>query len=119
MHLLFVYGTLKKGLLNSHYLKYETFLGEAKTLSKYPLIDGKFPSLIDKNGMGFQVKGELYDVADITYERLDKLESHPHFYHRKEIAVIFNNNIVKAFCYFKTKVDPLDLEEEFLEEWKY
>lgn len=61
---LFVYGTLKKGFSNHHYLKNATLLGFAKTALPYPMIlkYKAFPYLINKPNKGLHVKGELYHV---------------------------------------------------------
>lgn len=118
-HLLFVYGSLKTGHNRNHYLKYDTYLGKAKTVNKYPLIEetSSFPSLLDRGGWGFHVQGELYEVAPITLSKLDKLEDHPEFFVRKEIAINHQGNIVKAFCYFKSQASDEDFQQFFLEEW--
>lgn len=119
-HLVFVYGSLKQGFHNHNLLKYETYLGKAKTFNKYPLIEETetFPALLERSGWGFQIYGELYEVASITLEKLDKLESHPEYFKRKEIAIEYNNQVVKAFCYFKAEPTDENYQQFFLENWE-
>lgn len=81
-HLLFVYGTLKKGFQRAKYLNDQKYLGTAKTKSIYGLfyISG-FPCLVqnvkDENGnlMEDSVLGEIYEVNDDCLTFIDKVES--------------------------------------------
>jgi gamma-glutamylaminecyclotransferase len=77
--LLFVFGTLKKGLpLHDKGLGDATFLGRYRTVDPYPLvIAGPWyaPILLDEPGTGLQVEGELYDVPPEGFDLLDAFES--------------------------------------------
>lgn len=99
-----VYGTLKKGKHNHHLMDKLgcTFLGDAKTIEKYPLIfDGRLPFLFEENGIGENISLEIYDVNLDALNALDKFEGHPYFYCRKEIECRFDNDeLVKAYVYF-------------------
>lgn len=98
-HLVFVYGSLKSGCYNNLHLATATPMGPARTVERYLLLDGRaFPFLInpahlaakaDLSGWIGHVKGELYAVDDATLATLDRLESHPRFYKREEVAVTF------------------------------
>lgn len=72
-HLVFVYGTLKKGFHNHRYLEGSTFVD-------YGFIEGTiydlpfgFPAV--KKGSD-EVRGEIWEVDQITRDRLDGLESY-------------------------------------------
>lgn len=81
-HLLFVYGTLKKGFQRAKYLNDQKYLGTAKTKGIYGLyyISG-FPCLVqnykDENGISAtdSVLGEIYEVNDDCLTFIDKVES--------------------------------------------
>jgi gamma-glutamylaminecyclotransferase len=85
----FVYGTLKRGHHNHRLLDHAgaTFVREARTARKFPLIVDGLPFLYDRPGEGHSVRGELYLVDAPTLERLDRLEGHPRFYKRRTIAL--------------------------------
>ncbi len=100
---LFVYGTLKRGFCNHHYLKGSRFLSQATTAHPYPLVAPKkwYPYLIDKEGEGEYVEGELYMIDLATLKRIDRLEEYPLYYDRRVIEVIDSKKERhKALCYF-------------------
>ena len=73
MHLLFVYGTLKKGCSRSSVMESSRFIGVAKTTPNYKLYDcGTYPALVASENGG--VWGELYEVDDSVMSRLDQIE---------------------------------------------
>ncbi|KAK9205182.1 hypothetical protein WN943_015449 [Citrus x changshan-huyou] len=81
-HLIFSYGTLKRGFPN-HYLMQQlmdqnaaVFLGPYCTHESYPLVCGPYniPYLINLPRSGNRVKGELYSVSTQGLARLDELE---------------------------------------------
>ncbi|XP_077520428.1 troponin C-akin-1 protein-like [Amblyomma americanum] len=89
-HSVFVYGTLKSGESNNHFLKSAadgraTLIGAARTVKKWPLVlvsSYEIPCLLPYEGVGYEVSGEVYEVDDRMLELLDRLESHPDFYVR-------------------------------------
>jgi gamma-glutamylcyclotransferase (GGCT)/AIG2-like uncharacterized protein YtfP len=82
----FVYGTLRAGEDNHHYLRGAPLLRRAFTGPTFDLVDlGAFPALVP--GGATAVAGELYDLDDATLAALDELEDHPHFYRRAEIPL--------------------------------
>src|SRR5437868_1974307 len=84
----FVYGSLKRGQRNHHYLDGQLFLGEATTLPRYRLFDyGPYPFLVEAPQRGEAVKGEVWEVSDTVLLRLDELEEAPSLYQRGEIAL--------------------------------
>ena len=100
---LFVYGTLKQGFGNHHYLETATLLGVAKTALPYPMIlkYKAFPYLINKPKKGLQVKGELYQIDYPTLLKIDELEGYPEHYTRCEIDILQEDNQKeRALVYF-------------------
>ena len=92
----FVYGTLLRDEPNHHIMGYAQgkFICEA-TLKGYSLYNlGSFPAI--KEGIG-EVKGELYEVEEIT--PLDALEGVPHLYIREDVIVDTPSGEVNAFAY--------------------
>lgn len=82
-HIVFVYGTLRRGEGNSYLLKGSKFIGPAVTAGRgYSMTrHGTIPFVAD--GGNCQVLGELWSVNDETFARLDRLESHPRLYRRR------------------------------------
>ena len=108
-HLIFVYGTLKRGFTNWHrYLGVAEshgaahFVGAAQTVDAFPMVVRPpqmapttcAPVMMDLAGTGSRVLGEMYRVDDRTLEALDILEG------------------VKSGAYYKRTVAALVLEEE-------
>ncbi len=85
--ILFVYGTLKRGQMNNHFLVGQTFLGEAETLPKYRLYGlGWHPGMVDDTN-GLAVKGELWRVDALSLAMMDEYEDHPNQFIRKVIEI--------------------------------
>ncbi len=106
---LFVYGTLKRGFCNHHYLKNATFLGKATTKANYVMIAPKvwYPYLIEAQGKGKQIVGELYMIDLPTLKRIDRLEEYPVYYDRKKIIVLDEaGKEHEALAYFLKKKIP-------------
>lgn len=82
MHLIFVYGTLKRGFSRNSALRNCRYLGVARTIPAYGMYAyGGFPALVDKtlaDSSNIQattaIFGELYEVDDLTMVELDKIE---------------------------------------------
>ncbi|MEI6107105.1 MAG: gamma-glutamylcyclotransferase [Opitutae bacterium] len=75
MSLIFVYGTLKRGCRNHHYLAGQQFLGEALTGPGYILYSlGDYPGMIISPDPNQQVVGEIWSVAEPCLTQLDELE---------------------------------------------
>jgi len=115
---LFVYGTLKKGFENHHFLDGAKFLGVATTKEKYPMVNivKAYPYLINQKGKGKIIKGEAYIIDEQILKRVDILEGYPEHYDRDEIMLIVGDEEHKAFTYFvNQKIDfsKLELLEEF------
>jgi gamma-glutamylaminecyclotransferase len=98
MKLMFFYGSLKRGYWNNRLLANSEFVGDAKTVDKFKLIDlGSFPGMIGDGQAN--VRGEVFDVPDADVPRLDMLEGHPNFYKRTPIKVELDGKIVDVETY--------------------
>ncbi|XP_072884867.1 gamma-glutamylaminecyclotransferase-like isoform X2 [Hemitrygon akajei] len=95
MTYVFVYGTLKAGQPNHHYMVSEAqgkgqYCGRGVTLERYPLVvAGKYniPFLLDEPGSGKLISGEVYAVDSQLLQFLDEFESCPEMYQRKQVAI--------------------------------
>lgn len=80
MHTIFIYGTLKRGDVNAHYLSGAAYLGDAVTRdAAYTMLavddpgcDYPYPAVI--SGGHSKIKGEVYRVDDETLSAIDTLE---------------------------------------------
>jgi gamma-glutamylaminecyclotransferase len=72
----FVYGTLKRGLSNSGWLRGQVYAGEARTEARYRLYDlGGYPGMVEEGtGDGVSIEGEVWDVDEAGLLGLDVLE---------------------------------------------
>ncbi|MDX1656411.1 MAG: gamma-glutamylcyclotransferase [Candidatus Competibacteraceae bacterium] len=83
----FVYGTLRRGQCNHHWLKGARFLGEHTTEPRFILLDlGVFPGVMTGQGV---VMGEVYAIDAPLLARLDYLEDYPREYTRERIDTPF------------------------------
>ena len=82
--LVFVYGSLKRGFCNHGLLKDAKFIKHDQTKeAEYRMYSaGAFPMV--SNG-DKHIGGELYEVAEATLDRLDRLEGHPNWYKREQV----------------------------------
>jgi gamma-glutamylcyclotransferase (GGCT)/AIG2-like uncharacterized protein YtfP len=73
--LLFVYGTLKRGCANHHFLEGQEFIGEARTAPGFRLYAlGGFPGMVANKADRDGVTGEIWAVDAEALVRLDALE---------------------------------------------
>jgi gamma-glutamylcyclotransferase (GGCT)/AIG2-like uncharacterized protein YtfP len=89
-HLVFVYGTLKKGHSNHPRLGESKFVGEARTMGKYIMYRPSFPVLMNDDGSNKSnhIFGELYSVKpEVILNSLDILEANGYMYNRGRVAV--------------------------------
>ncbi len=108
-HLVFVYGSMKKGFMNHFRLEGTAiFLGAASTLNSYAMYPDdsyKFPYVLkDKNR--FPIQGELYSAGNDLLEILDIFEGHPKYYKREKIEVKINGAILESWIYFRSNSNP-------------
>ena len=96
---MFVYGTLKKNFPNSYLLQSAQYLGEGRTRDKYALYVQGIPYVL-KSEQRYCIHGELYNIDDKTLRRLDKLEGHPDWYYREQVAILdANKQVLTAWMY--------------------
>jgi len=83
--LVFVYGTLKRGEKNHHWLKGASWQGVAK-LNGVVLHDlGPFPMAVIGEGTAL---GEVYAVEGNGLAKLDELEGYPRLYGRQVMELV-------------------------------
>jgi len=109
-HRVFVYGTLKTGFPNHHYMRGATCIGGGRTSDAYPLVVGGAwftPYLLPEKGSGHRVKGEVWDVPEHLMPALDHLESThlPNGYRRQRIPVVMDGSgeHTDAWTYFRER----------------
>jgi gamma-glutamylaminecyclotransferase len=109
---LFVYGTLKEGFPNHHFNTGRRLPGVFRTRQAFPLLvvrlanEDRAPWLVNQPGHGFQVLGQVFEVAASALPAIDRLEElgQPTGYVRDEIEL---HNVddpstpVRAFAYLK------------------
>ena len=84
MNRVFVYGTLKRGQRNNHFLREAEFIARHTTAAIYSMYDfDDYPAVCIEGRHA--VHGELYRVSDHQFRLIDDLEWYPHFYQRIEI----------------------------------
>jgi len=86
-HLIFVYGTLKRGEQKSFALDGQRFIGICATAASYKIYQySGYPALIRDEINGTGIWGELYEVTDSCVIELDKLVQ-SNLFVRKEILL--------------------------------
>lgn len=84
-HLVFVYGTLRRGGTNHYMLETSEFLGSHQTESRYTLFRlGQFPAVVARGETS--ITGEVYRIEDDVLSLLDELECYPHVFSRQLIT---------------------------------
>ncbi len=83
-HRVFVYGTLKRGQRNFHYLRDAEFVAEFVTEAIYSMHSFDTYPAVCLPGQ-HAVHGEIYHVSGAHFRQLDELERYPEYYQRIEI----------------------------------
>lgn len=104
MERVFVYGTLKRGFWNHHFLETSAFLGNAVTLERFALYVETIPFVVKGQSVS-RISGEVYKVEEKQLALLDKLEGHPHWYRREQTPVLLDTQSgterkIEAWVYF-------------------
>lgn len=131
MENVFIYGTLKRGFANHHYVWGRIgYLGRCRTCTPYPLVvGGKWfsPYLLEEPGKGHAVVGDLFEADAEALEMMDRLEGvgRPKGYLRDRIQVerLEDGVRLEAWAYLKDRsCIQGDLSEpipEYLEDDRY
>lgn len=83
-HLVFVYGTLRRGGSNHYMLADSNFLGKYTTEPLYTMFRlGQFPAVVARGNTA--IDGEIYRVSDEVFSLLDELECYPSVFSRQVI----------------------------------
>lgn len=118
-HLIFVYGTLKEGCPNFRINTGTRIAGDFQTVEKYPLyLNGERFSacMTSEQGIGYNVRGQLFVVDDAGLARMDELErvTAPDGYRRHQIEVtdcrLFGTGRLKAMAYLIDREFLLDIK---------
>jgi len=100
-HLVFVYGTLRQAQSNHKLLGDAYCYGTGGTRDTYAMyIAGSYPYVTSTESR-YPIVGELYAVDDETLVNLDKMEGHPRYYTRREVAVVVEGIEYNAWMYFR------------------
>jgi len=103
-HLLFIYGTLKRGDVRAPLLTGQHDLGNVKTQPRYRLFNtGDYPALVEAQPLGLSgrsIEGELWSVDDACLNRLDEEEGVDEgLYERIAVELIGQPETVEAYLY--------------------
>lgn len=89
-HLVFVYGSLKRGFYNHRRLRRHTYLANVVTEPSFALYGlGRYPGMIRASHQPHEVHGELWQVDERGLIDLDRLEVNSRLYQR-ELIPVFN-----------------------------
>lgn len=85
----FVYGTLRPGEHNHHYLEAAAHLGHHTTAPRFTLYDTghSYPAALDRGDTG--LTGDVFAVDTATFGLLDALEGYPVHYTRRPLETPF------------------------------
>ncbi len=116
-NLIFVYGTLKQGHSNHHFLGGQTLLGPARTAPGFTLYDLEgYPGMVPFEGHPLGVAGEVWSVDDECLSRLDLLEGTAEGLYRREpvpLVAPFAGRGVEAYIYLRTVEDRRHIGSEW------
>lgn len=112
-----VYGSLLKGLGNWHWHlnnKDSKLLGEHVLNGGFIMVSlGGFPGLIIDEKSDSKIFVETYEVSDVVYRSIERLEGYPSFYGKKEIDTPFGKSEVYILgdnFYRERAIVPTDSE---------
>lgn len=106
--LLFVYGTLKRGLRNHHLMAGQRFVAEAVTEPRYRVVDlGPYPGLVNDPARGLAVRGELWVIDADCLAALDAFEGVPELFARGPVVVADAGQGGPVYAYFWNQPVPV------------
>ncbi|KAA0766620.1 gamma-glutamylcyclotransferase [Bacillus sp. SH5-2] len=103
MHRVFVYGTLRRGQTNVHYMQGATCIADiAWTYGKLFDTNEGYPAMIYSNED--KVYGEVYEVNEAVLQKLDELEEYTgnaesDLYDRITETIYLGDREMRAFVY--------------------
>lgn len=111
--LIFVYGTLKRGGSNHHFLTDQEFIGEAHTVPGFRLHElgghpGMVPNPNDRDG----VVGEIWAVDEAALGRLDGLEGLDQGIYRRAVIPLlppFSDQHIEGYLYNRSVKNRRDI----------
>ena len=110
---LFVYGTLKRGCSNHHFLTGQEFVGEAHTAAGFRLFKlGGHPGLVPQPEDRDGVAGEVWAVDTEALVRIDGLEGLAEGIYRREIIPLrepFADRGIEGYLYNRSVAGKRDL----------
>nr|XP_054761994.1 putative gamma-glutamylcyclotransferase CG2811 [Lytechinus pictus] len=97
-NLLFLYGTIKSGQPNHSSVPVDGLglckcLGTGRTETKWPLVIAtkyNIPFLLDCEGNGYNVQGEVYEIDNDILADIDEKEGYPDHYDRRKVKIIMD-----------------------------
>lgn len=97
--IVFVYGSLKQGFGNHPLLMREKFLGDGLTREQsFNMMSyGRFPAVLD--GGNQAIWGEIYQVGNWAFSRLDELEGNGSLYQRRKVPILMGDEVIQAWIY--------------------
>src|SRR5262249_9905571 len=96
---LFLYGSLKRGLSNHHRMAGQEYLGDAMTPPSYRIIEiGQYGGMIRDDENGLAVKGELWAGDAKCLADLDGFESGEGLWMRVPVKVAGHGG-VQSYCW--------------------
>jgi gamma-glutamylaminecyclotransferase len=117
--LIFVYGTLKRGCSNHHYLAGQKFLGEARTVPGFRLFGlSGHPGMVPHPADGDGVTGEVWSVTPEALRHLDGLEGIDEgIYRRERIPLLypFADHAIEGYLYSRPIAGRPDLGSTWIE----
>ncbi len=117
MALIFVYGTLKRGKSNHHFLAGQRFVRAARTEPLYRLyLLGNYPGMVLDEEQGIPIEGEVWDVDLAALAELDRLEgTHEGLYSRVRVrlAPAYPGEMIETYLYLRSVAGRPDLGARF------
>lgn len=133
-HLVFVYGTLKRGFHNQRVMHAgdHSFVGEGVTVDRYLFTASGIPFVhpVSEHMAAHpriarllcRVKGELWEMDDAALAACDRLEGHPEFYERTPCHVVVDGKTLEAGIYLHPGplpgMQPVPRNAEGIAEWR-
>jgi len=108
-HLVFVHGTLMKGLLDAYILYKSEYIGVGVTEDLYSMfMVGVNSTMIIEDIKNTHIHGEVYRVADHTMNILDSFYVYSNFYKRVSIRVdVPGVGLLNSYIYLSSSSNNL------------